>query len=233
MDSDKLNEKRAQEILDRLDKDEFVFTMNELENEEYVTLPNGTKILTDILNGKINDQQKQHKIKENGKPINDQILQFDDYISTFDNDNGTKDDNNLLFEIDDTEGEDAFEETEKYYGSDEEVTIKITNNDKDEKISYTSTTSKPITIQSSHRQPISVGSLSVSDDGHLMANSPNIPVTPPPSLAKSQNMFNIFKNKEDILNSDKTSQPIPDGEFKEEDIQELLAKLVIHKDQQN
>jgi len=36
MNSDKLNEKKAQEILDRLDKDEFVFTMNDLEGEEYV-----------------------------------------------------------------------------------------------------------------------------------------------------------------------------------------------------
>jgi len=37
MDSDSLNEKRAQEILDRLDKDEFVFTMNDLEGVEYVS----------------------------------------------------------------------------------------------------------------------------------------------------------------------------------------------------
>jgi len=37
MNSDKLNEKKAQEILDRLDKDEFVFTMNDLEGEEYVS----------------------------------------------------------------------------------------------------------------------------------------------------------------------------------------------------
>ena len=132
----------------------------------------------------------------------------------------------------DTESEEVFEETEKYYGSDEEgLTIKVTN-DKNEDVSYTSTTSKPITIQSSNRQQMSVGSLSVSDDGHLIASSPNIPVTPPPSLAKSQNMFNVFKNKNDIINSDKTSQPIPDGEFNEKDIQELLAKLVIHKDQQ-
>jgi len=36
MNSDSLNEKRAQEILDRLDKEEFVFTMNDLEGEEYV-----------------------------------------------------------------------------------------------------------------------------------------------------------------------------------------------------
>ncbi|OUM60340.1 hypothetical protein PIROE2DRAFT_13924 [Piromyces sp. E2] len=230
MDSDRLNEKRAQEILDRLDKDEFVFTMNDLEGEEYITLPNGTKILTDVLNDKINDQQKD-KIKENGKPINDQLLQFDDYINTYDK--KQKDDNNLLFKIDDTESEEVFEETEKYYGSDEEgLTIKVTN-DNNEDIPYTSTTSKPITIQSSHRPQESAGSLSVSDDGHLIACSPNIPVTPPPSLAKSHNMFSIFKNKNDIINSDKTSEPIPDGEFNEKDIQELLAKLVIHKDQQN
>jgi len=229
MNSDRLNEKKAQEIIDRLDKDEFVFTMNDLEGEEYVTLPNGTKILTDVLNDKINVQEK-NKIEDNSKPINDQLLQFDDYINTYDNDH--KDDNNLLFKIDDTESEEVFEETEKYYGSDEEgLTIKVTN-DKNEDVSYTSTTSKPITIQSSNRQQMSVGSLSVSDDGHLIASSPNIPVTPPPSLAKSQNMFNVFKNKNDIINSDKTSQPIPDGEFNEKDIQELLAKLVIHKDQQ-
>jgi len=36
MNSDRLNEKKAQEIIDRLDKDEFVFTMNDLEGEEYV-----------------------------------------------------------------------------------------------------------------------------------------------------------------------------------------------------
>ena len=226
--NDRLNEKKAQEIIDRLDKDEFVFTMNDLEGEEYVTLPNGTKILTDILNDKLNKQEK-NKIKNNSKPINDQLLQFDDYINTYDNDQ--KDDNNLLFKIDDTESE-VFEETEKYYGSDEEgLTIKVTN-DKNEDISYTSATSKPITIQSSHRQQVPIGSLSVSDDGHLIASSPNIPVTPPPSLAKSQNMFNIFKSKNDIINSDKASFPIPDGEFNEKNIQELLEKLVIHKDQQ-
>lgn len=37
MESDRLNEKKAQEILDRLDKDEFVFSMNDLEGEEYVS----------------------------------------------------------------------------------------------------------------------------------------------------------------------------------------------------
>ena len=79
---------------------------------------------------------------------------------------------------------------------------------------------------------MAVGSLSVSDDGHLLASSPNIPVTPPPSLAKSNNMFNIFKSKDEILKSDKETKPIPDGEFNEKDIQELLAKLVIHQDKQ-
>jgi len=231
MDSDRLNEKRAQELLDRLDNDEFVFTMNDLEGKEYVTLPNGTKILTDILNGKINNQQKNKIKDDNDNQINGQILQFDDYINTYGNDH--KEDNNLLFKIDDTECEENFEETEKYYGSDEDgLTIKVTN-DNNEDIPYTSTSSKPITIQSSHSQQMSAGSLSVSSDGHLLASSPNIPVTPPPSLAKSHNMFNVFKNKDDIINSDKTSFPIPDGEFNEKDIQELLAKLVIHKDQQN
>jgi len=231
MDSDKLNEKRAQEILDRLDKDEFVFTMNDLEGEEYVTLPNGTKILKDILDGKVNDQQNYNNKNENKiKPIDNQILQFDDYINTYDADNSKKD-NNLLFKIEDTEDDEVFEETEKYNESDEEgLTIKVTN-DNDETVPLSLATSKPISIQSSHKQ-MAVGSLSVSDDGHLLASSPNIPVTPPPSLAKSHNMFNIFKSKDEILKSDEETKPIPDGEFNEKDIQELLAKLVIHQDKQ-
>jgi len=228
MDSDSLNEKRAQEILDRLDKDEFVFTMNDLEGVEYVTLPNGTKILKDILDDKINDQQNNNIVENKTKPIDNQILQFDDYINTFDN---NKEDNNLLFNIDDTEEDEAFEETEKYYDSEEDgLTIKVTN-DNNETVPLTSTTSKPISIQSSNKQ-MAVGSLSVSDDSHLLASSPNIPVTPPPSLAKSQNMFNVFKTKEEILKSDREAIPIPDGEFNEKDIQELLAKLVIHQDKQ-
>jgi len=228
MDSDSLNEKRAQEILDRLDKDEFVFTMNDLEGVEYVTLPNGTKILKDILDDKINDQQNNNIVENKTKPIDNQILQFDDYINTFDN---NKEDNNLLFNIDDTEEDEAFEETEKYYDSEEDgLTIKVTN-DNNETVPLTSTTSKPISIQSSNKQ-MAVGSLSVSDDSHLLASSPNIPVTPPPSLAKSQNMFNVFKSKEEILKSDREAIPIPDGEFNEKDIQELLAKLVIHQDKQ-
>ncbi|ORX84554.1 hypothetical protein BCR32DRAFT_266255 [Anaeromyces robustus] len=229
MEDDRLNEKRAQEILDRLDKDDFVFTMNDLEGEEYVTLPNGTKMLCDIMNDKI-DGNLTKKIKdEKSKPIDDQILQFDDYINTYDMDH--KDDNNLLFKIDDTEGDEAFDETEKYYGSDEEgLAIKLTN-DKNESVPLSSTTTKPITIQS-NRPQISASSLSVSDDGHLVANSPNIPVTPPPSLAKSQNMFKIFKSKDEIYQSDRSSHPVPDGELNEKDIQELLAKLVIHQDKQ-
>jgi len=228
MNSDSLNEKRAQEILDRLDKEEFVFTMNDLEGEEYVTLPNGTKILKDILDDKINDQQNNNIVENKTKPIDNQILKFDDYINTFDN---NKEDNNLLFNIDDTEEDEAFEETEKYYDSEEDgLTIKVTN-DNNETVPLTSTTSKPISIQSSNKQ-MAVGSLSVSDDGHLLATSPNIPVTPPPSLAKSQNMFNVFKSKEEILKSDREAIPIPDGEFNEKDIQELLAKLVIHQDKQ-
>jgi len=229
MESDRLNEKKAQEILDRLDKDEFVFSMNDLEGEEYITLPNGTKILSDILNNKMNNEQKE-KIKFPGsKTIDDKILKFDDYINTYDEHNKEY---NLLFKIDDTEGEEAFEETEKYYGSDEEgYTIKVTN-DKNESIPYSSTSSKPISIQSPHRSQIN-NSLSVSDDGHLLASSPNIPVTPPPSLAKSQNMFKIFKNRDEILQADKKATPIPDGELNESDMQELLAKLVIHQDKQN
>eukprot|EP00833_Pecoramyces_ruminatium_P002402 jgi/Orpsp1_1/1176434/evm.model.c7180000057574.1 len=97
MESDRLNEKKAQEILDRLDKDEFVFSMNDLEGEEYITLPNGTKILSDILNNKMNNEQKE-KIKFPGsKTIDDKILKFDDYINTYDEHN--KEDN-LLFKID-------------------------------------------------------------------------------------------------------------------------------------
>jgi len=131
----------------------------------------------------------------------------------------------------DTEEDEAFEETEKYYDSEEDgLTIKVTN-DNNETVPLTSTTSKPISIQSSNKQ-MAVGSLSVSDDSHLLASSPNIPVTPPPSLAKSQNMFNVFKSKEEILKSDREAIPIPDGEFNEKDIQELLAKLVIHQDKQ-
>ena len=53
--------------------------------------------MTDVLNDKINVQEK-NKIEDNSKPINDQLLQFDDYINTYDNDH--KDDNNLLFKID-------------------------------------------------------------------------------------------------------------------------------------
>jgi len=203
MESDRLNEKKAQEILDRLDKDEFVFTLNDLEGEEYITLPNGTKILSDILNGKMdNEQNEKRKINNNSKIIDDKILKFDDYINTYDEHKYDNKEDNLLFKIDDTEGEEVFEETEKYYGSDEEgYTIKVTN-DKNESVPYTSTISKPISIQSSHRSQVS-GSLSVSDDGHLLASSPNIPVTPPPSLAKSQNMFKIFKSKDEIFQADK------------------------------
>jgi len=232
MNSDRLNEKKAQEILDRLDKDEFVFTMNDLEGEEYVTLPNGTKILTDILNNKMDSDHIEKLESNKSKNIDDQLIQYGDYIKSYDEDKVNHKDDNLLFKIDDTEGGEGFDETEKYYGSDEEgYTIKVTN-DKNESVPYSTTTSMPISIQSSHRQQIS-GSLSVSDDGHLLASSPNIPVTPPPSLAKSQNMFKIFKNREEILQSDRKATSIPDGELNEKDMQELLAKLVIHQDKQN
>lgn len=46
-------------------------------------------------------------------------------------------------------------------------------------------------------------------------------------------MFKIFKNRDEILQADKKATPIPDGELNESDMQELLAKLVIHQDKQN
>lgn len=275
MDNDKLIEERAQRILDHLDRDEFVFGMNDLEGEEYITLPNGTKILCDIMNGKINEQMKalntknntssnKNPLKEESKqlninnkkdPLSNELLL--NYINTFDSDEEkeTKDvqeneqDNSIhhYYETEyseipksnnskhgiyknsihsnlDSEDDDfnyiPYNSTKVYQGH--EILDKEAHESGPLKKSSSSSSSKPIYINHPSKNL-------------LLATSPSVPCTPPPSLANTttHDINKIFRSKDEILNLDKTTESINENlseKEMEKVIEELLAKLTIQQD---